>query len=71
MDVIAENGSKLMPIEIKFGKTLTGESFAGLKKWLLLAQNIGDSPTLIYGGAEHYKRQDIQIYGWQESGNVF
>lgn len=70
VDVIAEKGGKLMPIEIKFGKTLTGESFVGLKKWLALAQKSGIAPTLVYGGNEHYKRQDVEVYGWQKSGNI-
>ncbi len=50
IDVVAEKNGKLMPIEIKSGKTLTSESFKGLKKWLLLARERGTLPTLIYGG---------------------
>lgn len=70
VDVIAEKDGKLMPIEIKSGKTLTGESFAGLKKWLSLAQDTGVSPTLLYGGEEHYQRRNIHVAGWRRSGSI-
>jgi hypothetical protein len=33
IDLIVEEGSMLMPIEIKSGKTLTRNSFTGLEKW--------------------------------------
>ena len=59
-----------MPIEIKSGKTLTGESFTGLKKWLSLARYIGVAPTLLYGGEEYYRRSNIQVAGWRRSGDV-
>jgi len=71
VDVIAEQGGKLMPLEIKSGKTLTNESTAGLKKWLSLAGDASTAPTLIYGGEKSYRYKDIQVAGWQESGSVF
>jgi len=71
VDVIAERHGKLMPLEIKSGKTLTRDSTAGLKKWLALAGDTATSPTLIYGGDESYRHNNIQITGWQESGAIF
>ena len=71
VDVIEEQGGKLRPIEIKSGKTLSIESTAGLKKWLKLAQEKGTSPTLIYGGDESYRFENIQITSWQKSGDLF
>jgi predicted AAA+ superfamily ATPase len=65
VDVIAEQNGKLRPIEIKSGKTLSPESTKGLKKWLALAKEQSTSPTLIYGGAENYQHEGIQIIGWQ------
>ncbi len=71
VDVISDQGGKLMPLEIKSGKTLTKESTAGLKKWVALAKDDSFAPTLIYGGDESYKYCDIQITSWQESGDIF
>ena len=69
VDVIVEMGTKLRPIEIKSGKTLSSDSFSGLNKWMLLAKDRGDNPTLIYGGEENYRQQGTQVCGWRECGN--
>ncbi len=71
VDIIAEQAGKLMPLEIKSGKTLTADSTKGLKKYISLAIESAISPTLIYGGSDNYKKQDIQIRSWRESGNIF
>ena len=70
VDIIAGQNGRLMPIEIKSGKTLTKDSFKGLNKWLSLAQDTGVNPTLIYAGKEHYQRQNIQVTGWEKLDNI-
>ncbi len=70
VDIIAEQAGKLMPLEIKSGKTLTADSTKGLNKYISLAVEAAISPTLIYGGSDSYKKQDIQIRSWQESGKI-
>ena len=70
VDIIAEQAEKLMPIEIKSGKTITSHSIKGLKKWMALADNIGINPTLIYGGSENFNLQGINVKSWQESGKI-
>ena len=70
VDVIRERGEKLMPLEIKSGKTLSSESTKNLKKYISLAKDKCASPTLIYGGEESYLRNDINITGWRESSRV-
>jgi len=65
VDVIMEHDIRLMPIEIKSGKTVTRESFAGLEKWRSLAGNAAAAPALIYGGEENYRRKDVQVVGWK------
>jgi len=69
IDVIAVWEAKIKPNEIKSGKTLTLESFSGLKKWMVLAKNTGESPTLIYGGEEKYMQHGIQVTGWKDNLN--
>ncbi len=71
VDVIAEYGGKLMPLEIKSGKTLSKESTSGLKKWLSLTKDQSISPTLIYGGTDSYNYNDIKITRWQQTGDIF
>lgn len=70
IDVIAETGTGLMPIEIKSGRTLTGDSFAGLEKWCSLAGDKAVKPSLIYGGSDAYQHKGVKVIGWAESGTL-
>jgi len=69
IDVIVDQGTRLMPIEIKSGKTLTGEAFAGLNKWRDLAGDAVTEPTVMYGGTDNYSRNGIRVVGWDKVGN--
>jgi predicted AAA+ superfamily ATPase len=70
VDVIAEVGSKLMPIEIKSGQTVNRDFFAGLQRWQALAGERAIAPTLIYGGRENYLHQGVNVFGWDTVGKV-
>lgn len=70
VDVIAEKEGKLVPIEIKSGKTLSKDSFSGLKKWLAFARDKAVHPMLLYGGEQYYQHQDIQVVGWEKCGDI-
>ncbi len=70
VDVVAEKEGKLMPIEIKSGKTLTRESFKGLQKWLALAGDAACDPALIYGGEESFRQGGVKVTGWRDCGVV-
>jgi uncharacterized protein len=70
VDVIVERRTQLMPIEIKSGKTVTREAFAGLEKWRALAGNLAAEPALIYGGSDSYQRSGVKVVGWKEAGSI-
>ena len=70
IDVIVERGTSLMPIEIKSGKTVTREAFAGLNKWRDLAGDAVTESTLIYGGNDEYRQNAIRVIGWDKIGQV-
>ena len=70
VDIIIEQGGRLMPIEIKSGKTVTREAFAGVNKWRDLAGGAVMEPTLIYGGADDYSHNGIRVVGWNKTGDV-
>lgn len=70
VDLIVEQGNRLMPIEIKSGKTLTRDSFAALKKWCALAGDSAVRPSLIYGGDETYLHKGVKVMGWRECGEL-
>ena len=63
VDVLAENGSQLFPIEIKSGKTITGDYFKGLEYWQKISNQKGGA--VIYGGNQLQKRSDgFTVYPW-------
>ena len=70
VDLIVEEGTKLIPIEIKSGKTLTRDSFVGLEKWCALAGGAVMMPSLIFGGSEAYQHKGVRVQGWQKTGEL-
>jgi hypothetical protein len=70
VDVVADVGTKLMPIEIKSGQTLNRDFFTGLERWMDLAGSQAISPALVYGGIDKHIRRGINIYGWNAVSQV-
>ncbi len=70
VDVIVECVTNLKPIEIKSGKTVVRDSFAGLVKWQALAGDSTGEPTLIYGGNDMYSQNGVRVVGWENCGQV-
>jgi predicted AAA+ superfamily ATPase len=65
VDVLIEQGNRMIPVEIKSGRTVNREFFSGLEKWTALAGDMAVHPTLIYGGAQEYLHKGIRVTGWQ------
>lgn len=68
IDLLVDHAAEWQPVEIKSGRTLTQESFVGLRKWCALAGKSAQLPTLVYGGDESYRHQGIQVLGWKQIG---
>jgi predicted AAA+ superfamily ATPase len=65
VDVIAEQGGRLLPIEIKSGSTIASDWFKPLVKWSGLAGSVAQTPWLVYGGEQCQTRQDIEVLPWR------
>lgn len=70
VDVIADVGSRMLPIEIKSGQTLNRDFFAGLERWRALAGELAATPALIYGGSGSLVHRGIDVHGWDDLGRV-
>ena len=68
IDVLVDQGERLMPIEIKSGTTLNPDYFAGLNKWRGLAGEIAGEPHLVYAGDEPQQRTQARVVPWQQLG---
>ncbi len=65
VDCIIETASKLVAVEIKSGKTIVGDFFAGLAYWqALTAKKI--KSYLVYGGDVSQMRQTIDVMSWKQ-----
>jgi predicted AAA+ superfamily ATPase len=64
VDVVAEHGPLLQPVEIKSGKTLADDAFTGLRRWMSIAIDRSARPLLVYGGEDSYEREGISVRSW-------
>jgi len=70
VDVIIEEGERLVPVEIKSGKTVARDFFLGLKKWTALAGALSFHPTLVYGGEDSYQHKKVSVVGWKDAAKL-
>jgi len=65
IDLIIDNSGKLLPIEIKSGKTISNDFFKNIDYWCKLS-NIKKS-MLLYSGNEYQKRSNgTEVYNWRK-----
>jgi len=65
IDLLADQGGQLCPIEIKSGQTFADDWLATLEKWLSLAAGNAHHPKVIYGGEESWKEGSVEILPWR------
>jgi uncharacterized protein len=70
IDFIVDQGSDLLPIEAKSGKTVASDWFDGLKSWCALAGNRAKQGILFYGGDETYFREGVAVTSWRHAGQL-
>ncbi len=64
IDIIIDFGSSHFAIEVKSGKTVQEKYFDNLKYWHQVSNADYENLYLIYGGDGHYKRNNINVVGW-------
>jgi uncharacterized protein len=70
IDFLIDQGSALLPIEAKSGKTVASDWFAGLKNWLAFAGDRTKHGELLYGGDDSYSREGITVTSWRKVGQL-
>jgi uncharacterized protein len=66
IDLLIDQGTKLIPVEIKSGQTLNSNWMTMLKKWPAIAGNKAGPPRLIYGGDTNRTYSSVQIQSWRK-----
>ena len=63
VDVIVDNGTSLLPLEIKAGKTINSEFFKSLTYWNKLSEE--KSAFIVYAGDQEESRSNgISVINW-------
>ncbi len=71
IDCVLEVGDRLIPLEIKAGKTINKDFFKGLLYWQKIATEERKQGFVIYGGNSIQKREQGQVLSWQHLGKVY
>ena len=66
IDCLVEKGCRLMPVEIKCGKTLAEDYFKDLKYWNNLSSTNARSAYVVYGGNSSHKRSSGNMLSWKD-----
>jgi predicted AAA+ superfamily ATPase len=70
VDLVVEQAGRLIPVDIKSGKTITPDYFRGLGFWRRLAGE--DIPAyLVYGGEGRQIRRKTAVFGWNSLPRLF
>jgi predicted AAA+ superfamily ATPase len=64
IDLLIEDGSALIPVEIKSGETVASDFFKGLVFWRTLPGQEHAPGALVYGGNTSSHRKHAAVYAW-------
>ena len=70
VDCIIDQGTNLLPVEIKSGKTINFSYFDGLKYWDRLADVDTSKGCIVYGGEKEQVRSDGTALGWADVDQI-
>ncbi len=69
LDVVINEGSKLIPIEIKSSETINENFFKNFNYWEKLTKNTGG--ILFYGGTQkEYTRKEVSVKSWKSVKSI-
>lgn len=70
IDLVADHGKNLLPIEIKSGETVNSDWFRNLSVWNACAGKVAEPAILIYGGKRHEQHKDAEVIPWPELSSI-
>ena len=68
IDVLIDNGSSQIPLEIKSAATLNMDFFKGLAYWEKLTGQMGGH--LVYSGEGSRSHKNFSVFNWKDTGNL-
>jgi len=70
VDVVIEQGDRLLPLEIKSGQTFNADFLNGLRKWTGYAGDAALPAHLVYGGDDSMTRSGVAVHSWRDSQGI-
>lgn len=68
VDMVVENGRRLLPMEIKSSRTFSPQSLEGLEFWTRLKGNAQKTGILIYAGNDSFEFHGFHVRPWSFVG---
>lgn len=69
IDCIIDKGDKLLPLEIKSGKTVAKDFFNGLNYYANISGHTHIEPTVVYAGLIDQPRKEGNVLSWKSFGS--
>ena len=64
IDVLIDTGSRLIPVEVKSGRTVPPDAVAGLRWWTGIPANPNSGGVLVHGGTESFDLSGFRVLPW-------
>ncbi len=70
IDLLIDQGPKLVPIEIKSSRTINSQFFAAFTYFQPISGALPENSYVIYGGSEKQTRSIAQVLGWENLNEI-
>lgn len=64
IDVLLDTGDRLIPIEVKSGRTVAADAVATLEWWTSIPANPNRGGVLVHGGADSFDLKGFRVLPW-------
>lgn len=64
IDILIDAGSRLIPVEVKSGRTVPPDAISSLRWWTSIPSNPNEGGVLVHGGTEDFDLGGFRILPW-------
>ena len=64
VDILIDTGRRLVPVEVKSGRTVAADAAGGLLWWTSIPGNPNRGGVLVHGGTESFDFKGIRVLPW-------
>lgn len=64
IDILIDAGGRLIPVEVKSGRTVPADAVSGLRWWTSIPSNPNRGGVLVHGGTENFDLGGFRVLPW-------